>query len=506
MRALVVLAHPRTDSLCGDLARAYRDGALEAGVDVRFLALADLEFDHDVRTECSSAQPLEDDLAEAESLIRWADHLVFVYPNWWGTMPALLKGFFDRVFRPGFAFEFYEEGEGAGRRELLDDTTAELLVTMDVPPWVYRWIQRAPGTNAVKGATLGFAGIRTTRTTYFGSVEDSSLDERRTWLSRAADLGRGLENGPESRTRRIARQARTAVGALRLQFYPMAWVAYAVGALAATGSTAALSSAVFWAGFGFLLFLEAATVLSNELADYETDRRNAFAGPFTGGSRVLVDDELDSRALLAGATAAGVAAVAFGLAVLGLAGGSTVPAALLLVGLSALALGYTLPPLRLSYRTLGELDVAATHSLLVVLCGYVFLGGDATNPLPWLLGAPMLLSVLPSITMAGVPDRRADRAAGKETIAARFGFDGAAAVAAGTAVAAAAVAVGLHLSGAVTAYGPLIYLTVPHALVIAWLVRDRVRGLDAPRRIDGVMIASLTFIAWFGVVPLVELA
>ena len=78
MRTLVVLGHPRTDSLCGDLARAYRDGAREAGVDARLLELADCEFDPDVYASCPSEQPLEADLREAERLVEWADHLVFV--------------------------------------------------------------------------------------------------------------------------------------------------------------------------------------------------------------------------------------------------------------------------------------------------------------------------------------------------------------------------------------------------------------------------------------------
>ena len=130
MNVLLVLGHPRTESFCGALAQAYRDGALEAGADVRKLALADLEFDPDVHTECPSEQELEADLLEARRGIEWADHLVFVYPNWWGTMPALLKGFFDRLFTPGFAFEHYEDGAGAGKRELLSEKTAELIVTM----------------------------------------------------------------------------------------------------------------------------------------------------------------------------------------------------------------------------------------------------------------------------------------------------------------------------------------------------------------------------------------
>ncbi|GAB3668277.1 NAD(P)H-dependent oxidoreductase [Halopiger thermotolerans] len=507
MNVLIVLGHPRTDSLCGALADAYRDGAEAAGREVRELAVADLEFDPDVREVSPADQPLEPDLRAAQELIEWADHLVFVYPNWWGTMPARLKGFFDRVLTPGFAFVEYDEGEGAGHEGLLDDKTAELIVTMDMPPWVYRWIYRQPGTNAVKRATLGYAGVRTTRVTNLGPVTESTPAERERWLEEAAELGRRLATGPDSRATRIRRRATSWLKALRLQFYPMAWVAYTIGALAAVGSSEALSSTAYWLGFAFLFFLEAGTVLSNEYFDYPTDRENAFAGPFTGGSRVLVDGSLEFDDLRRGIGVALVLAVAAGGAALAVGPGSPVSTAVVMIALGVLALGYTVPPLELSYRTLGELDVAVTHSTGVLLVGYVLLGGAPNDPLPWLLSVPFLLSVLPSITLAGVPDREADRAAGKETIAVRFGIDGAARIATGIAILACLTGVGwamLDVAGG--AYGPLVALSVPHALGLVWLLRNRLWERLEPARIDGLMAASLTFLVWFGVVPLLNLA
>ena len=506
MNVLIVLGHPRPDSLCGGLARAYEDGAHEAGVDVRTLELARLEFEQDVLTECPTEQHLEEDLVEARADIRWADHLVFVYPNWWGTMPALLKGFFDRVFTPGFAFSSYEDGEGAGHEELLRGRTAELLVTMDMPAWVYRWIYREPGTNAIKRSTLGYAGVRTTRVTPFGPVEESTLDEREGWLAEARELGRSLADGPESRLARRKRQLLTSLKALRLQFYPMAWVAYTVGVLAAVGSSDVLTAPLYWLGFGFVFFLEAAPVLSNEYVDYETDRENTFAGPFTGGSRVLVDGELSFRALRTGAVVALALAGIFGLGVLALGAGSPVVMASVMAALAVLAIGYTVPPLQLSYRTLGELDVATTHSLGVMLCGYVFVGGSLTDPVPWLLSAPLLLGTLPSIILAGVPDYEADVAAGKRTIAVRFGVDRAATLAGAAALLAAVIATSWQLLGVVPdAYGPVIYLSAVHALGLVWLLHTRLDPEEAPTRIDGLMVAALSYVLWFGVVPLVGL-
>ena len=505
MNVLLVLGHPRPDSFCGALAKAYEDGAREATVDVRTLIVADLTFEPNVETECPTDQYVEPDIRTARQHITWADHLVFVYPNWWGTMPALLKGFFDRVFAPEFAFSFYEDGEGAGHEELLSGRTAELIVTMDMPGWVYRWIYRQPGTNAVKRSTLGFAGIRTTRVTTLGPVTDSTPEQRETWLEEVIDLGRSLTDGAESRTSRLVRRLETMVSALRLQFYPMSWVAYTIGALAVAGSDV-LTSSVYWAGFGFLFFLEAATVLSNEYFDYETDRRNTFAGPFTGGSRVLVDGKASFETVKAGIGVTLALTVAFGVTVLTAGIGDPISALAVMGVLAVLALGYTIPPLSLSYRTLGELDVAVTHSVGVLVCGFVFLGGSVTDPLPWLLGTPLLLATIPSITLAGIPDVAADRAAGKRTIAVRVGPRRAAVVAGAIALLAALVAVAWLVVGIVPeAYGPAIFLSVPHALVLGWMLWNRLDGLTGPRRIDRLMIASLSYVLWFGVVPLIGL-
>jgi len=103
-RILVILGHPVTDSFCGALSKSYIDGAQAAGNDVRFIALGSVAFDPVLRNGYAIAQALEPDLASAQAMISWAQHIVFVYPLWWGAMPALLKGFIDRVFLRGFAF------------------------------------------------------------------------------------------------------------------------------------------------------------------------------------------------------------------------------------------------------------------------------------------------------------------------------------------------------------------------------------------------------------------
>ena len=502
LRVLVVLGHPRTDSFGAALMQAYCSGLDHAGVEYRTLRLSELTFNPDVRLPSPADQTLEPDLAQAQRLIAWANHLVFVYPNWWGTMPALLKGFLDRVLTPGFAFRFHTDGSWD---KLLEGRTAELLVTMDTPRWVYRWIYGAPGHRAMARATLGFCGVRTVRAQSFGVVERSSPVERRQWLEQAAARGRSLARGGLSRRQRFQDRAAIWLRALRLQFYPMTWIAYTIGALLAVGA-GPLQLGSYWIGYLCLFALEAATVFSNEYFDYDSDRRNTNAGPFNGGSRVLTD----------GSVRFGQMRMAIGMALLAtallawwlLAGAVSSPAAsaAVLGVLAVFALGYTVPPLKLSHRGFGELDVAATHSFGVVLCGFVFQGGVVWDGSPWLVSVPLFLSVLAAITLSGIPDRDADWQAGKRTMVVQVGVAKALKIALGSTLAAPALALLIDQLGfAGRLYGAWIWPAVLHALVAALLIGRRLRQPDPLPGLNPLMVISLSLILWFGIPPLVRL-
>ena len=95
-RILVILGHPDGASFCGALAEAYAKGAREAGAEVDLLRLGDLDFDPVLRKGYREVQLLEPDLLEAQERVTWAQHLVFVYPTWWGAR----GGCWSRRIRP----------------------------------------------------------------------------------------------------------------------------------------------------------------------------------------------------------------------------------------------------------------------------------------------------------------------------------------------------------------------------------------------------------------------
>ncbi|OUS73686.1 NADPH:quinone reductase [Paenibacillus sp. MY03] len=184
---LIINGHPDSASFNAALADAYATGALGSGAQVRRLNLAELAFNPNLSFGYRKRTELEPDLIRAQELIRWAHHLVFVYPTWWGAMPALLKGFIDRVFLPGFAFKYRENS--ALWDKLLVGRTAHLLVTMDTPSWYNRLVYRNAGHIVMKKNILKFCGINPVRITELTPIKPSTPEQRAKWLKKAKTLG-----------------------------------------------------------------------------------------------------------------------------------------------------------------------------------------------------------------------------------------------------------------------------------------------------------------------------
>lgn len=187
-RVLIILGHPSTDSFCGAIATCYFEAATHAGREVRIVHLGALNFDPVLHEGYNQIQTLEQDLLDAQADIMWAEHLVFVFPLWWGGVPALLKGFIDRTFLPGFAFK-YRQGK-VFPDKLLKGRTAHLLVAMDTAPWYYKWVYWMPGLHQMRKHTLALCGIKPLTTLMFGPVLTSTTTQRQRWLQQAMTLAR----------------------------------------------------------------------------------------------------------------------------------------------------------------------------------------------------------------------------------------------------------------------------------------------------------------------------
>jgi len=186
-RITIIQGHPdpRANHFGHALAEAYAQGAEAAGHELRRIEVARLDFPL-LRTkeEFEKAAPPAS-IREAQEAIRWADHLVILYPLWLGGMPALLKAFLEQVFRHGFAMTT------EGRRwpkKLLKGKSARIVVTMGMPAFFYRWYFGAHSLKSFTRSVLGFAGIGPIRTSLIGMVEGSDA-RRRKWLKTMRALG-----------------------------------------------------------------------------------------------------------------------------------------------------------------------------------------------------------------------------------------------------------------------------------------------------------------------------
>ena len=186
-KILVFLGNPTTDSYSGKLATAYETGARDAGFEVERINIADLKFDPILHMGYREIQQLEPDVVAIQEKINWADHIVFIYPNWWCTMPAVLKGMFDRMWLPGFAFNFDKQTKKLIQR--LKGKTARVIIVAGTHSPFMTWWKFGDYTNEIAHGILGFAGIDTS-VTAFGPTEKSDQKILDAWEEKVKQLGK----------------------------------------------------------------------------------------------------------------------------------------------------------------------------------------------------------------------------------------------------------------------------------------------------------------------------
>lgn len=166
-RIAVIQGHPDPggNHLLNAMADAYAEGATSSGHQVRRIEVAKLDFSL-LRTQSEfETGELPPSLVPSRDDMRWAEHWVFLFPLWHGTMPALLKGFLEQIFRPGFAMEYRER---QFPRRLLAGRSARIVVTMGMPVPLYRWYFGAFGVRGFERSILSFAGIKPIRESLYG--------------------------------------------------------------------------------------------------------------------------------------------------------------------------------------------------------------------------------------------------------------------------------------------------------------------------------------------------
>lgn len=187
-RILIINGHPDKESYCFAIANAYKKGVLKSDAEVDEIIIRDLKFNPNLEFGYRKRTELEPDLLDAQKKIKWANHIVWIHPVWWGSYPAIMKGFIDRVFLPGFAFEKRENSVWWDK--LLTKKSARIISTLDQPAWYYRLIYNRPSYKSLKNMTFQFSGIKHVKSTTIGPLRLSKESYREKWLQKVEKLGK----------------------------------------------------------------------------------------------------------------------------------------------------------------------------------------------------------------------------------------------------------------------------------------------------------------------------
>jgi putative NADPH-quinone reductase len=120
-------------------------------------------------------------------MLKWADHIVWVFPVWWASLPAIMKGFLDRILLPGYAFQKRENSLWWDK--YFTGKTSRIICTMDQPTWYYRFFNGGPSNKAMNKNTLKFIGVKSVKITSIGPVRLSKQEFREKWLQKVEKLG-----------------------------------------------------------------------------------------------------------------------------------------------------------------------------------------------------------------------------------------------------------------------------------------------------------------------------
>jgi len=188
-RILIIDGHPdpRAERYIHSLSKAYFDGAWLGGHEIRSILVSELDFPLLRTREDYQAGLAPAAIRDSQELLKWADHVVILFPLWLGSMPALLKGFLEQTLRPAFAFA-ESSGHGLPKR-LLSGKSARIIVTMGMPALFYRWYFRAHSLRSLQRNILRFCGFRPVNACIVGMVESMSQAQRGEWLARVQQLG-----------------------------------------------------------------------------------------------------------------------------------------------------------------------------------------------------------------------------------------------------------------------------------------------------------------------------
>jgi putative NADPH-quinone reductase len=187
-KIFVLMAHPDNASFSNALAESYVEGAKAAGHEVRLTRISEMKFDPILHKGYKVIQSYEPDLVKFQEDVKWSEHFVTVFPIWWSDVPAILKGLVDRVWMPGFAYNF-RKGLIPGWYRRLKGRSARVIVTSDSHP-ILIWMLFGGNINSYVRGALRFSGFAPVRKIWFSGMRNAKPEYINSLLKKVNKLGR----------------------------------------------------------------------------------------------------------------------------------------------------------------------------------------------------------------------------------------------------------------------------------------------------------------------------
>ncbi|MEO0043979.1 MAG: hypothetical protein RL329_3427 [Bacteroidota bacterium] len=186
MKVVIVFNHPYHGSFCNAILVAVTNGLQKANHEMDLIHLDKDNF-NPVMTSADlkafrAKKPVDPKVMEYDARIQTADHLIFIFPIWWELMPALMKGFVDKVIFPGVAYDYKDASNTTMKPLWTNLKGVTMMTTMNTPNWLY-W---ALFGNAIKKAmllgTFWKMGYKNRKWMSFNQVKMVSQEKRTQWL------------------------------------------------------------------------------------------------------------------------------------------------------------------------------------------------------------------------------------------------------------------------------------------------------------------------------------
>ena len=187
---LIINGHPDGLSYNHALSKAYKKGASNTTENISEINISELNFNPNLEFGFRKRTELESDLKLAIKKIKEANHIVWFFPLWWASYPAIMKGFIDRTFLPGITFQLDEEThEPIG---LLKGKSSTVFITSDTPSSYDKEVMKQPVLHQFKTGTLEYCGITPVNVSYISTISDSTKEFRDNWINKMFEFGKQL--------------------------------------------------------------------------------------------------------------------------------------------------------------------------------------------------------------------------------------------------------------------------------------------------------------------------